>query len=61
MLQSRPGSIGKIIHDYLNPDLVILGQSNKYAGDIVAAIHHKVVENNAPVFQLSLIDAQLRR
>ncbi len=54
-------ALGKIINDYLNPDLVILGQSDKFAGDKVAAIYHRVVENNAPIFQMSLIDAQIAK
>jgi len=54
-------ALGKVFHDYLNPDLVILGQSSKFAGDKIAAIHHRVVENNAPVFQMSLIDAQIAK
>lgn len=54
-------ALGSVIHDYLNPDMVILGQSSEFAGEQVAAIHHRTCENNPPVFQMSLINAEIAK
>lgn len=54
-------ALGSVIYNYLNPDMVILGQSNDYAGAQVANIHHKTCENNPPIFQMSLINAEIAK
>jgi UDPglucose 6-dehydrogenase len=54
-------ALGNVIHDYLNPDMVILGQSDQFAGDQVATIHRRTCENNPPIFQMSLVNAEIAK
>lgn len=54
-------ALGNVIEGFLNPDFVIVGESNSFAGDQVASIHRKVCENKPPIFQMSLIDAEIAK
>jgi UDPglucose 6-dehydrogenase len=54
-------ALGNVIKGFLTPDFVIIGQSSKAAGDQIASIHHRVCENNPPVYQMSLINAEISK
>jgi UDPglucose 6-dehydrogenase len=52
-------ALGSVIHDFLSPDLVAIGRSNEGAGQLAEALYHELCENNPPMFQMSLIDAEI--
>ena len=52
-------ALGSVIRDFLRPDLVAIGCSNAAAGQLAEAVYRKLCENNPPMFQMSLIDAEI--
>lgn len=54
-------SLGNVIHDYLNPDLVLIGQSDHKSGEIAENILKKLIVNNAPFVRMSLNEAELTK
>ncbi len=54
-------ALGNVIRGFLNPDLVVIGESSADAGKIVEEIHKQMCENNPPIFRMSLINAELAK
>ena len=54
-------ALGSVIKDYLNPDFIVIGESNKFAGDQVADLHKRICENKPRIFQMSIIDAEITK
>jgi UDPglucose 6-dehydrogenase len=54
-------ALGSVIRDFLNPDFYLLGESDPRAGDLLAEVHHRVSQNNAPVKRMSLENAELAK
>ena len=54
-------ALGDIIKGFLQPELVVIGESDKKAGDLVEAIHHKICESNPSIHRMSFISAELAK
>jgi UDPglucose 6-dehydrogenase len=54
-------ALGSVINDFLNPDLILIGESDKYAGDILEAIYKKVCQNNPYVARMSITGAEITK
>lgn len=54
-------ALGSVMRDFLNPDLVVIGESDKRAGDIVAAIHEKTCQNKPVVSRMPIISAEVAK
>lgn len=54
-------ALGTVLKDFQNPDLVIIGASSSEAGERVAGLHKKVCVNDPPVYQMSLISAEVAK
>jgi len=54
-------SLGNVIKGFLNPDLVIIGESTAEVGKLVEDIHKQMCENNPPIFRMSIINAELAK
>jgi UDPglucose 6-dehydrogenase len=54
-------ALGKVIKDFLNPDFVLIGESNKLAGDIAEKIYKKLCDNNSPIYRMSIISAEIAK
>lgn len=54
-------ALGNVVKDFLNPDLVIIGESDKRAGDLVEQIHHRMCENDPNVSRMSILNAELAK
>ncbi len=54
-------ALGSVIYDFENPDLLILGESNKKYGDIGESIYRKIIKNNAPIVRMSLIEGEITK
>jgi len=52
-------ALGSVIRDFLRPDLVAIGCSDAQAGQAAEALYRRLCENNPPVFQMSLLDAEI--
>ncbi len=54
-------ALGNVIRDFLNPDLAVIGESDKFAGDQIAYIYGKLYENNPIMTRMSLISAEIAK
>jgi len=54
-------ALGNVIRDFLNPDLVAIGESNKFAGDQITSIYKKFCENKPLIAQMSIISAEIAK
>jgi len=54
-------AIGSVIKDFLNPDVVLIGESDKRSGDFVADIYKNVCENNPYIARTSIINAEIAK
>jgi len=54
-------ALGSVINDFLNPDLVLIGQSDKSAGDQLAKVYGAVCENRPYIARMSIISAEITK
>jgi UDPglucose 6-dehydrogenase len=54
-------ALGSIIKDFKNPDMLPVGQSDEKAGDIALEYYSEIIENEAPIQRMSVIDAEITK
>jgi UDPglucose 6-dehydrogenase len=54
-------ALGSVIHDFLNPDFVLIGESDRRSGEILEQLYHKVCENSPAIARMNLINAELAK
>ncbi|GIW65716.1 MAG: UDP-glucose 6-dehydrogenase [Candidatus Parcubacteria bacterium] len=54
-------AIGDIIKGILEPDLVLIGENNKQAGDIIESLWKKVCLNNPFIARMSIVSAEITK
>lgn len=54
-------ALGSVLRDFKNPDFVLIGESNPQDGEFLAAMHHRMCENNPPVSRMSLISGEIAK
>lgn len=54
-------ALGNVINDFLNPDLVLIGESDGYAGGKLAEIYHSACENKPYIARMSIISAEITK
>lgn len=54
-------ALGSVIRDLLNPDFVLIGESDSKSGDILEAFYKNISENNPPIKRMSIINAEITK
>ena len=54
-------ALGKVVHDFLYPDMVLIGQSDRRAGDILEGIHRILADSAPPIYKMSWENAELAK
>ena len=54
-------ALGNVIHDMLEPDMVLIGESDSRAGDVHEQVYRGVCENDPPFRRMSLVNAELTK
>jgi UDPglucose 6-dehydrogenase len=54
-------ALGSVITDFLNPDVVLIGESNKFAGDRLEGIYKVVCEQKPYIARMSIISAEITK
>ncbi|MCS7161990.1 MAG: nucleotide sugar dehydrogenase [Bacteroidia bacterium] len=54
-------ALGSVLRDFLNPDLVLIGESDKRTGDLLEDFYRRVVENNPAFARMNFINAELTK
>jgi UDPglucose 6-dehydrogenase len=54
-------ALGSVIRDLTHPDLVLIGESDARAGDVVELIHRTFIANNAQVRRMTWVNAEITK
>ena len=54
-------ALGSVIHDLLNPDFILIGESDSLSGSVLADLYKHICENNPPVARMNFINAELTK
>lgn len=54
-------ALGNVIHDMLNPDFVLIGESDPQSGAILESIYRNVCNGNPPFSHMNLVNAELAK
>ncbi len=54
-------ALGSVIHDFLNPDLVLIGESDEVAGNLCAGIYKQLCMNTPFIARMPLISAEITK
>lgn len=54
-------ALGTVIRDMLRPDMVLIGESDARAGDMLAAIYRSICDNQPAVSRMNFINAELTK
>ncbi len=54
-------ALGSVIRDFLNPDMVLIGESDPRAGDMLESIYRRVCENKPAAARMSFVNAEITK
>lgn len=54
-------ALGSVLSNLSSPDFVLIGESDKEAGELLAEFYKKVCENHPPIARMSIINAELTK
>jgi UDPglucose 6-dehydrogenase len=54
-------ALGSVIRDMLNPDFILIGESDSRSGEMLEALHKRVCDNDPPVARMNYINAELTK
>jgi UDPglucose 6-dehydrogenase len=54
-------ALGNVIQDMLTPDMVLIGESDPRAGEVLERVYRGVCENDPPFRRMSLVNAELTK
>lgn len=54
-------ALGSVIRDFLNPDFLLIGESDPASGDALEALYAQVCDTSPPVARMSFVNAELAK
>jgi len=54
-------ALGSVIRDMLHPDMILIGESDSRAGDVLQEIYRTACDNKPPIIRMSLVNAELTK
>jgi UDPglucose 6-dehydrogenase len=54
-------ALGNVIHDFENPDLIILGSSSETAAERTEKIYRQIIHEKTPIVKMSVIEAEITK
>lgn len=54
-------ALGSVIRDFLNPDMLLIGESDQRAGDFLAGLYAQVCENKPAYARMSFVNAEITK
>lgn len=54
-------ALGSVIRDMLNPDMILIGEFDKRAGDILESLYRGVCESNPAIARMNFVNAELTK
>jgi len=54
-------ALGSVIRDFLNPDVILIGESDKRSGELLSEVYKTVCENDPPIVRTTIHNAELAK
>jgi UDPglucose 6-dehydrogenase len=54
-------ALGSVIRDFLNPDFVLIGESDPRSGDVLEGLYKRVCENSPQAARMNFINAEIAK
>ena len=54
-------ALGSVVRDFLNPDYVLIGESDAKSGDLLEELYKNVCQNDPPVVRMNFVNAELTK
>ncbi len=54
-------ALGNVVQDMLTPDIVLIGQSDQKAGDLLLEIYESIIENKPSVQRMNIVNAEMTK
>jgi UDPglucose 6-dehydrogenase len=54
-------ALGSVIRDFLNPDFLLVGESDERAGAALESVYRRVVETKSPIARMNFVNAELAK
>ncbi len=54
-------ALGSVIRNMLNPDFILIGESDVRSGNILAEFYQGIVDNKAPITRMNIVNAELTK
>lgn len=54
-------ALGSVINNLLNPDFVLIGESDEKSGKILENFYHKFCKNKPPIIRMNIINAEIAK
>ena len=54
-------ALGTVIRDFLNPDFILIGESDSRSGDILEQLYRKVCDNSPAVKRMNFVNAEIAK
>lgn len=54
-------ALGSVVRDFLNPEMILIGESDKKAGDKLEKIHRGLIDNSPNIHRMNFYNAELTK
>jgi len=54
-------ALGSVVRDFLNPEMILIGESDKKTGDTLENIHRNLIYNNPNIHRMNFYNAELTK
>jgi len=54
-------ALGNVIHDMLNPDIILIGEGDERAGSVVETFYRSVVDNQSTFLHMNIVNAEVTK
>lgn len=54
-------ALGSVVSDFLNPDFLLIGESDEHSGALLEEIYAQATDNDAPAARMSFVNAELAK
>jgi UDPglucose 6-dehydrogenase len=54
-------ALGSVIRDFLNPDMLLIGESDQRAGDMLQSLYAQVCENKPAIARMAFVNAEITK
>jgi UDPglucose 6-dehydrogenase len=54
-------ALGTVVHDFLNPDYLLIGEFDAKSGDLLEGLYKNVCDNDPPIARMNFVNAEVTK